>query len=185
MPGFAKYAAFVKAHREANPEIQNKEIQTRAAQALWKVVKDDPEKHQQMIFEFRTKTANRERKLMSYWNKALKTVPAKVPLSNSSQTTPSTSAQTAPSTSAQTTPSTSTSAQTAPSTSAQTAPSTSSQTTPSTSAQTTNLTMEKPSDEVQSETKGMQLQCFMSSIIFRAGADFFNNGGGTVLPYVC
>ena len=185
MPGFAKYAAFVKAHREANPEIQNEEIQTRAAQALWKDVKDDPEKHQQMIFEFRTKTANRERKLMSYWNKALKTVPAKVPLSNSAQTTSTTSAQTAPSTSAQTTPSTSTSAQTAPSTSAQTAPSTSAQTTPPTSAQTTNLTMEKPSDEVQSETKGMQLQCFMSSIIVRAGADFFNNEGGTVLPYVC
>ena len=183
MPGFAKYAAFVKAHREANPEIQNEEIQTRAAQALWKDVKDDPEKHQQMIFEFRTKTANRERKLMSYWNKALKTVPAKVPLSNSAQTTSTTSAQTAPSTSAQTTPSTS--AQTAPSTSAQTAPSTSAQTTPPTSAQTTNLTTEKPSDEVQPETKGMQLQCFMSSIIVRAGADFFNNEGGTVLPYVC
>ena len=136
MPGFAKYAAFVKAHREANPDIKNKEVQTRAAQALWKEVKDDPEKHQQMIFEFRTKTANRERKLMSYWNKALKTVPAKVPLSNSAQTTPSSSAQTAPSTSAQT------------------APSTSAQSAPSASAQTTNLTTEKPSDD-ESETKGM------------------------------
>ena len=40
-------------------------------------LKNDPEKHQQMIFEFRTKTANRERKLMGFWNKALKTVPAK------------------------------------------------------------------------------------------------------------
>ena len=191
MPGFQRYTAFVKAHREANPDIKNKEIQIRAAQALWKDVKNDPEKQQQMIFEFRTKTANRERKLMSYWNKALKTVPAKVPPSNSAKTTPSTSAETAPSTSAQTAPSTSaqttpsTSAQTAPSTSAQTAPSTSAQTTPPTSAQTTNLTTEKPSDEVQPETKGMQLQCFMSSIIVRAGADFFNNEGGTVLPYVC
>ena len=77
MPGFQRYTAFVKAHREANPEIKNKEVQIRAAQALWKDVKNDPEKQQQMIFEFRTKTANRERKLMSYWNKALKTVPAK------------------------------------------------------------------------------------------------------------
>ena len=90
-----------------------------------------------MIFEFRTKTANRERKLMGFWNKSLKTVPAKVPLSNSAQNTPSTSAQTAP----------------------------------STSAQSTNLTTENPSDDekknpVLSETssKGMQLQCFMSSI---------------------
>ena len=77
MPGFQRYTAFVKAHREANPDIKNKEIQTRAAQELWKDVKNDPEKHQQMIFEFRTKTANRERKLMGFWNKALKTVPAK------------------------------------------------------------------------------------------------------------
>ena len=77
MPGFQRYSAFVKAHREANPEINNKEIQIRAAQALWKDVKNYPERQQQMIFEFRTKTANHERKLMTYWNKALKTVPAK------------------------------------------------------------------------------------------------------------
>ena len=77
MPGFQRYTAFVKAHREANPEIKNKEIQIRAAQALWKDVKNDPEKQQQMIFEFRTKTANHQRKLMGFWNKALKTVPAK------------------------------------------------------------------------------------------------------------
>ena len=96
MPGFQRYTAFVKAHREANPDIKNKEIQTRAAQELWKDVKNDPEKHQQMIFEFRTKTANRERKLMGFWNKALKTVPAKTantaPDSNSAQPTASTSA---------------------------------------------------------------------------------------------
>ena len=147
MPGFQRYTAFVKAHREANPEITNKEIQTRAAQALWKDVKNDPEKQQQMIFEFRTKTANRERKLMGFWNKALRTVPAKTgitaPNSNSAQPTASTSALTE----------------------------NSAQPTASTSALSENSTIENPSDhekknpdELESSSKGKPLHIVLCPV---------------------
>ena len=58
------------AHREANPQIKNKEEQTRIAQALWNPIKKDPVKQQQMIMTFKNKVASQKSKLMAFWGKA-------------------------------------------------------------------------------------------------------------------
>ena len=55
--GFLKYKAFVEAHAKANPRLDRLR-QIPIAQELWKKVKNDPEKHSQMMLEFRTKAAN-------------------------------------------------------------------------------------------------------------------------------
>ena len=70
-PGFLKYKTFVLAHREANPQILNKQEQTRAAQDLWNPIKNDPVKQQELIFDFKAKVACREAKLMNYWGKVI------------------------------------------------------------------------------------------------------------------
>ena len=67
-PGFLKYQSFIEAHREANPQIK-KEEQLRAAQALWKSVKKEPEKLHDMMSQFKEKAKNREKKMLSFWNK--------------------------------------------------------------------------------------------------------------------
>ena len=68
--GFSKYKTFLLAHREANPQIRNKEEQTRIAQALWNPIKKDPVKQQQMIMTFKNKAASQKSKLMAFWGKA-------------------------------------------------------------------------------------------------------------------
>ena len=53
--GFLKYKAFLDAYSKANPEL-TRPTQIENAQELWKNVKNDPEKHSQMMLEFRTKS---------------------------------------------------------------------------------------------------------------------------------
>ena len=75
--GFSKYKTFLLAYREANPQIGNKEEQTRIAQALWNPIKKDPVKQQQMIMTFKNKVASHKSKLMAFWGKAQQ-LPAKI-----------------------------------------------------------------------------------------------------------
>jgi hypothetical protein len=57
---YIKYQTFIEGHREANPQIK-KEEQLRAAQALWKSVRKEPEKIRQMMCQFKEKAKNREK----------------------------------------------------------------------------------------------------------------------------
>ena len=81
--GFSKYKTFLLAHRVANPQIMNKEEQTRIAQALWNPIKKDPVKQQQMILTFKSKAASKKSKLMAFWSKAQQpsaTIPKPAPV---------------------------------------------------------------------------------------------------------
>ena len=76
--GFSKYKAFLEAYSKANPQL-NRPTQIENAQELWKNVKNDPEKHNQMMLKFRTKAANTTSKLLNYWGKVATAYPEPAP----------------------------------------------------------------------------------------------------------
>ena len=77
--GFLKYKAFVQAHAKANPRLDRLR-QIPIAQELWKKVKNDPEKHRQMMLEFRNKAANLQSTLLNYWGTVAAAHPAPNPV---------------------------------------------------------------------------------------------------------
>ena len=65
---FSRYKAFVEASAKAYSTL-DRQAQILIAQKLWKKIKDDPEKHNKMMVEFRAKTASSKGKLLSFWGR--------------------------------------------------------------------------------------------------------------------
>ena len=106
------YERFLKAYAEAYPDIQ-RQSQFKNAQKLWGEVKNDPEKHDEMIRDFKKKAKEKEGKQLGKWANWFKKSAAKTTAPTTAETV------TAPSVAAATTstaPTASTSATTTTST---------------------------------------------------------------------
>ena len=92
------YERFLKAHAEAHPLVQ-RQNQLKSAQKLWNLVKDDQEKYDQTMRDFKLKASQQKSKSYESWANLFKK-----PRGKDTNSTPTTSSAT----SATVTPTTST-----------------------------------------------------------------------------